>query len=175
MNRATPMHRPQKQPPFWRGLEPADTTALQAIKAYLKSHPGEELSADDIFEKFGYPAAKVHTLLQKEVSMNRIKRRRGDYAEYVYTYEAPAAMPTFDPTTVKLLDNQPLPKPHPPTANAWTELLRRMKPGQSTEALPLHTLKSAERAIRDEHKKTESRFTRRSNSKAGTYAIWRTK
>lgn len=166
--------------------------------AFFKTNPEEELSLDDIVDKFDATRGNIHTLLAGAREAGLLGRYQDTDGEWIYragnklaasginidtahgVASAPpqrrrSPAPAVDlpsPDEVEIRDDVPLPG-HKQKRD-WLPLLKRLtKPGQSA-SLPLAAKHTLSQALTQARKDKLGEFTTRTNVTAGTVTVWRT-
>lgn len=172
----------------------SDSVAGRCI-AFFKANPEEELSLDDIVDKFDATRGNIHTLLTAAREAGLLDRYQNTDSEWIYRAgsklatsgvnidTAPSAPPQRrrtpapavdlpSPDEVEIRDDVPLPG-HKQKRD-WLPLLKRLtKPGQSA-SLPLAAKHTLSQALTQARKDKLGEFTTRTNVAAGTVTVWRT-
>jgi len=171
-----------------------DGLASQVI-GFFTNNPGEELSLDDITDKFMCVRGNVHTQLSRAVQTNLLVRSLNDDGDYIYraggrlaslgigVYSPQdisvaavvkslpphpvAPLPELD--AVEIEDNIPLPsRSH---KRDWTPLLRRMVMGQSFK-LPIHAHATLRKNVTTLQKASSAQYTIKLYPDARELRVW---
>lgn len=173
----------------------ADSLASQVVGFFANNHD-EELSLDDITDKFMCTRGNVHTQLGRAVQTNLLTRSLNDDGDYIYrpgarlkpqpahTIEpngmpkankakkaaAPVALaPLPDLDAVEIEDNIPLPsRSH---KRDWTPLLQRMVMGQSFK-LPIHAHPTLRKNVTALQKASSAQYTIKLYPDASELRVW---
>lgn len=172
----------------------ADSLASQVI-GFFTNNPGEELSLDDITDKFMCTRGNVHTQLGRAVQTDLLTRSLNGDGDYIYragmrlsslrmTIEpnqavnvakvvkslAPQKVQALpEPDAVVLEDNIPLPSRT--RKHDWTPLLRRMVLGQSFK-LPIHAHASLRKNVTALQKASSAQWTIKLYPNTAYLRVW---
>lgn len=178
---------------------PQRGTLPAKVVAFFTENPTEELTRDDIWEKFGGVRSNVHTQLALARTSGLLVRTQNDDGEYVYRLgpqsrtpsdvaadptdaasAPPPAPPSAPPATGQqatlakypgIVIETDLPIPHGKQLTDWTPLLRTLKPGNSF-VVGLTDRYSVEKNIRSEHKAKRGKYTVRKYADSKTLRVW---
>lgn len=175
----------------------ADSLAARCIN-FFRLNPEEELTLEDIADKFDAVRGNIHTLLMSAREAGVIDRYRNADGDYVYKagskidtdkansvdidavhhgrtstrFNAPAiAQELPDPMAVVIEDDVPLPGAR--QKQDWMPLLRRMLVKQSA-ALPLAARYTLSQAVTQAHKEKLGTFVTRRDADKNIVRVWRT-
>lgn len=182
-----------------RPYVPQANSLPSLVVGFFTNNPDEELTLEDITEKFGAQRNNIHTNLALAVQHGLLARARNDDGDYVYRIgkkppkgadadtaqsapgksaaakRAMAQVDLPDPMDVQIDSDVPL-----PTANGrggkkrdWAPLLQRLQPGDSAQ-LPLCAKFTLANAITAAHKAQQGTYTLRTFPEAQTLRVWRT-
>lgn len=165
-----------------------DSVAARCI-AFFQANPDEELTLEDITDKFDAIRGNIHTLLAPARDAGLLGRYQNDEGEYIYkagpkigraadlahiVQRRRSPVPTVDlpdPLDVAIEDDVPIPASR--TKRDWMPLLKRLKVKQSA-SLPLAAQHMLSVAITQAHKDQLGTFTTRRNTENQTIRVWRT-
>lgn len=180
----------------------ADSVAARCI-AFFQANPDEELSLDDITEKFDCTRGNIHTLLVPARDAGLLGRYQGTDGEWIYRAgpklpkangidmdavhghgrgqgSAPPQHRRVNASAADLPDPQAVvirdnvPIPGHKQKIDWLPLLKRLtKPGQSAE-LPLAARNTLSVAVTQARKDKLGEYTLRVDKRANTVTVWRT-
>lgn len=172
----------------------ADSLASQVV-GFFTNNPGEELSLDDITDKFMCTRGNVHTQLGRAVQTDLLTRSlnaEGDYiyragkrlgslgigvyspqpisvAKIVKSLPPHQAEPLPEPDAVEIEDNIPLPsRSH---KRDWTPLLQRLVVGQSFK-LPIHAHATLRKNVTALQKASSAQYTIKLYPDASELRVW---
>lgn len=176
----------------------ADSVAARCI-AFFQANPDEELTLEDITDKFDATRGNIHTLLAPAREAGLLGRYQNNDGDYIYKAGAKigkadgidmdaahgrspfgtpqrrcVAAPAFelpDPLEVPIEDGIPIPTAR--TKRDWSPLLKRLQPKQSA-VLPLAARHTLSQAITQAKKDKLGNFTLRADEKSQTVRVWRT-
>lgn len=165
------------------------------VIAFFQRNPDEELSLEDITEKFDATRGNIHTNLGLAVDAGMLVRDRNVDGDYIYKagkklpkatgvdmdavhHSAPPqrrrppalAVDLPDPLDVAIEDDVPIPATR--TRRDWMPLLKRLQVNQSA-SLPLPAQHMLGVAITQAHKEKLGTFTTRRDQQAQTIRVWR--
>ena len=172
----------------------ADSLASQVI-GFFTNNPGEELSLDDITDKFMCTRGNVHTQLIRAVQTNLLTRSVNDDGDYIYragerlsslgigvyspqdisvaavvkSLPPHQAEPLPELDAVELEDNVPLPTRG--NKRDWTPLLQRMVVGQSFK-LPIHAHATLRKNVTALQKASSAKYTIKQFTDAKEVRVW---
>jgi hypothetical protein len=171
-----------------------DSLASQVI-GFFTNNPGEELSLDDITEKFMCTRGNVHTQLSRAVQTNLLTRSLNPDGDYIYRagdrlsslgMVVESNQATSAASVVKSLEPQkvlPLPEldavviedsvPLPARGNKrdWTPLLQRLVLGQSFK-LPIHAHATLRKNVTALQKASSAQYTIKLYPDASELRVW---
>ena len=159
---------------------------------FFRTNPDEELSLDDISDKFGASRANIHTLLSLARDAGLLDRYRNPDGEYIYTAgkkigasdgvdidavhdakasvrQRAAASELPDPDKVEIDEHIPLPGS---IKRDWIPLLRRLGVGHSA-ALPYAARYTLSRDITLAKKEGLGQYTLRADAAKESVRVWR--
>lgn len=170
--------------------------------AFFRANPDEELTLEDITEKFDCVTASIHTLLGTARSADMLARDKNKEGDWIYKrgpslaaepaaeappltrafrevaaqMRAPAAAPAVevDPLTVPLETGVPLAGPvRGRVKQDWSQLLTRMEPGHSC-VLPKIKRGLVTKAVKEHQAAHPARYAIRMQADKATIRVWRT-
>lgn len=175
-----------------RPYVPQANSLPSLVVGFFTNNPDEELTLEDITEKFACSRNNIHTNLALAVQHGLLVRARNEDGEYVYRMgkklpkesstdtgampppkAAVARVALPDPADVQIDSDVPLPGGNRQARVDWTPLLQRLKPGQSAN-LPLAARYTLTKAITTAHKAQTGAYTVRTMPAAQTLRVWRT-
>jgi hypothetical protein len=171
-----------------------DSLASQVI-GFFTNNPGEELSLDDITEKFMCTRGNVHTQLSRAVQTNLLTRSLNADGDYIYragarlsslgmvvesnqAISAARVVKSLEPQKVQLLpeldavvieDSVPLPARG--NKRDWTPLLQRLVLGQSFK-LPIHAHATLRKNVTALQKASSAQYTIKLYPDASELRVW---
>ena len=138
---------------------PAADTLPAMVMYFFKCNQEEELTIDDIVDKYGPARGGVHTQLKRAIDAGMLARYQDDDGDWLYkagpklfkhqpaqhTQQAQASAPKprrtvgpraapIDLNALQIEDDVPLPDIVTRRGIQWGDLLQRLKPGQSWPA-----------------------------------------
>lgn len=171
----------------------ADSVAARCI-TFFKANPDEELTLEDIQDKFDAVRGNIHTLLTPAREAGFLSRDKNEDGEYLYKagpkcskaailpvgpFGAPPqrrrvsapAVELPDPLQVEIRDDVPIPGQR--VKRDWLPLLKRLvKPGQSA-CLPIQARHTLSQAATQAKKDGLGEYTIRTDQQAQTVTVWR--
>lgn len=171
-----------------------DSLASQVI-GFFTNNPGEELSLDDVTEKFMCTRGNVHTQLSRAVQTNLLTRSLNPDGDYIYrggdrlssfsvvvesnqAVSVAARVKSLEPQKVPALpdldaveieDSVPLPtRGH---KRDWTPLLQRLVLGQSFK-LPIHAHATLRKNVTALQKASSAQYTIKLYPDAKEVRVW---
>lgn len=175
----------------------ADSLAAQ-VCAFLMRNPDEELTVEDIAQKFETNLKNVHTQLARAVEADLLVRSRSEDGEYLYTkgqeLKANTVRPDQPPakassaSIAKIYAGQVIPDPAQvpidtdpallpkaimrPAAIDWLVLLKRLGVGHSAQ-LPMRARCVLSTAITQAHKQGLGKFKTATDPGGNTFRVGR--
>ena len=171
---------------------PADSLASSVVN-FFRNNPDEQLTVDDIADKFDVGHSSVHTQLSPALEAHLLHRGKNEDGQYVYAAgtalavkpswkKTSAAAPAkrvrirehavFDLETVKIEANVPVWPKSADKTQQLRKLVIKLSASQSC-ALPMHTRTVLAKIITEQHNTTAQRFTVRKIA-ADQIRLWRT-
>lgn len=168
------------------------------VCGFFQNNPTEELSLEDITEKFQASRGNIHTQLRLALEAGLLKRYTNDDGEYLYSAgpalanaaspaaETPATVATgshykprtpstvastFDIASVVVEDDVPIPGTR--HACDMRPLLQKLTPGQSIK-IPVDLRHMLQKHITEAHKARTAAYTLRTDKADQTVRVWRT-
>lgn len=173
---------------------PRANSLVARVVNFFHRNPEEELSLDDICEKFETQRLTIHTTFSAAREAGLLDRYRNSDGEYLYKAgpsieqargvnidavhernikpKSPAITDPCDPEKIRIDDNVAIP-PVRKKEPKWMPLLKRMKLGQSAE-IPLKDQFTLRRDMSIAKREGVGNYTLRVNETAQTIRIWRT-
>ena len=162
---------------------------------FFRNNPDEELTLDDITDKFDCSRGSVHTNLGQAVDAGMLVRDRNVDGEYIYKAgpklppaapaspvvtpapatakkprAAPAELPSID--SIDIDDGIPLPSAKRPKVD-WKPLLTKLKAGQSFK-VPMQAKHTLSLAMTELRKANQGSYTIRVFKDTQEVRVWRT-
>lgn len=177
---------------------PAADSLPAQVMYFFKCNQEEELSIDDIVDKYGPARGGVHTQLKRAIDAGMLARYQDDDGDWLYkagpklfkhqpaqhTQQAQASAPKprrtvgpraapIDLNALQIEDDVPLPDIVTRRGIQWGDLLQRLKPGQSV-VVPLAHRYGVAKAVLEAHRAKLGQFATRKNPADETLRLWRT-
>lgn len=171
---------------------PQPNSMPSLVVGFFTNNPDEELTLEDITDKFGAARNSIHTNLALATQHELLVRDRNEEGDYIY--RAGPALPGRPKSPPKVQPKASSLRPDPvvlpeaadvqidsdiPLPNIrsskrdWAPLLQRLQPGQSAQ-LPLAAKFTLSNAITVAHKAHQGTYTMRTFPDSQTLRVWRT-
>ena len=180
-----------------RTYTPQANSLPSLVVGFFTNNPEEELTLDDIADKFGGTRNNIHTNLALATQHELLVRDRNTEGDYIYRagaalngkskginmdavyarktkapqQVAPAVLPKAE--DVQIDSNVPLVSTRGKPQHDWAPLLARLQPDQSAQ-LPLAAKSTLAKAIAAAHKAKMGTYTMRTFPDSQTLRVWRT-
>ena len=184
------------------GYTPRAGSLPSQLIAFFQRAPDEELTTEDIADKFDVTQGNIHTNLALAVGANMLERARNADGDYMYrpgkqlprfaddtvmhegaskpskvqraARQAEAVhVPIPAASTIAIDDHVPIPNIRGNLDTDYTPLLKKLQPTQSF-ALPLSARHLLVKQIVVVHKAKQGRYTTRINRDKQEVRVWRT-